>query len=341
MNNRIEWIDKLRGFAILLVVYYHVVWAGFDYKESVSCQIISTCFMHIFFFISGYLGCIKPTENIQTYPQYIYIKIKTLLMPTIIIMSIGFLYIGFTLQGVLTDLFKGGFWFTLCLFEMFILHYPIQLFLNSLKKESYRIIVGCIISLILYYLAFHISTWMPWTIIISLKQVLLYYPAMMLGYIIKKNLLQINKILHNKYIISLLIVICFYPNLELKSHGLQLLYNIIISLSRVILAYICFTSTNISMPTILNKFIRYIGRFSLEIYFLHYFVFISIPEATKYISPNIQFMNKQIQFFSLFFREFILAFPITIIIILTCLVINKLLSISPIIQSLMFGRYKK
>lgn len=342
MNNRIEWIDSLRGFAIFLVVYYHVIWAGIGYKDSVSCSIISTFFMHIFFFISGYLGCIKSNESIRTYPQYIYKKIRTLLIPTIMIVCAGFLYLDFTVRGILMDLFKGGFWFTLCLFEMLLLHYLIQIFLNLLKKESYKIIIGSIISLMFYYFAFHISIWMPCTIFISLKLVLIYYPAMMLGYIIKNFILHgKSSFLYSKYIILFLIVISIYPTLEIKQHGVQIFYNIIISLARVLLIYICFTFYTIKKQTILYKFINYIGKYSLEIYFLHYFVFISVPDAIKYLSPNVKFINEQVQFISLLFREFVIAFPITVIIILTCLGINKLLSMSSIIQALFFGKYKR
>lgn len=341
MTNRIEWIDRLKGFAIFLVVYYHVVWAGFDYKDSVSCKIITTFFMHIFFFISGYLGCINNNEKSQTFPSYIYKKIRTLLIPTIMIICVGFLYINFTFKNIISDSFKGGFWFTLCLFEMLLLHYWVQLFLNKFRKESYKLIIGCIVSLILYFLAFHITTWMPWSIFISLKQVLFYYPAMMLGYFIKKDIFRINYFLNNKYIITFLIILSLSPSLELKRHGIQLLYNLIISLVRVLLIYKCFSSFKIKETNIINRSINYIGKYSLEIYFLHYFLFISIPEATNYITTNVKYINKQTEFISLFFREFIIAFPITITIIFMSIALNKLLSMSSVIQSLIFGKYKK
>ncbi|MDO4800591.1 MAG: acyltransferase family protein, partial [Prevotellaceae bacterium] len=55
---RLEWIDAMRGFTMILVVAYHVALQGFDeeVKLSSSLPFLVLFRMPLFFFISGFLS---------------------------------------------------------------------------------------------------------------------------------------------------------------------------------------------------------------------------------------------------------------------------------------------
>ena len=53
---RIHYIDALRGFTMLLVVFAHVLTFGFGMQKSFLSELFITFRMPMFFFISGFIG---------------------------------------------------------------------------------------------------------------------------------------------------------------------------------------------------------------------------------------------------------------------------------------------
>lgn len=82
-GKRTLWLDALRGFCMFLVVYMHIsnFSIGFGVSESVVMQVIFTCFLTTFFFISGYVSY-KDSE-IWTV-RHILLKLKNKFMQLMI-----------------------------------------------------------------------------------------------------------------------------------------------------------------------------------------------------------------------------------------------------------------
>ena len=57
-GSRMEWLDAMRGFTMILVVAYHVAQFGFGESEktSVSLPFLVLFRMPLFFFVSGFLA---------------------------------------------------------------------------------------------------------------------------------------------------------------------------------------------------------------------------------------------------------------------------------------------
>ena len=55
---RLEWLDALRGFTMILVVAYHVAEMGFgeSWRHSSSMPFLVLFRMPLFFFVSGFLA---------------------------------------------------------------------------------------------------------------------------------------------------------------------------------------------------------------------------------------------------------------------------------------------
>ena len=57
-GHRIEWLDAMRGFTMILVVAYHVAQFGFveNEKSSAALPFLVLFRMPLFFFVSGFLA---------------------------------------------------------------------------------------------------------------------------------------------------------------------------------------------------------------------------------------------------------------------------------------------
>ena len=58
MKQRLEWLDAMRGFTMILVVAYHVAQSGFMESEKISASLpfLVLFRMPLFFFVSGKNG---------------------------------------------------------------------------------------------------------------------------------------------------------------------------------------------------------------------------------------------------------------------------------------------
>lgn len=57
---RLNYIDRLKGFAILTVVAGHVYLFGMDHSESIWQDVIGSFHMPLFMYMSGYLALTPP-----------------------------------------------------------------------------------------------------------------------------------------------------------------------------------------------------------------------------------------------------------------------------------------
>ena len=118
IRNRIAYIDAMRGFLILTVVFVHI----FDhalFEEGVLAtrtwiiDLICVFFLPIFFFISGLF---THKSNMRGLIEKFY----GILLPTLITWTIYNLLTGYNLYNGLNDPFKNGYWFTYALFEIWL-----------------------------------------------------------------------------------------------------------------------------------------------------------------------------------------------------------------------------
>ena len=74
MTQRIGYIDALRGFTMLLVVFSHIETFCYDipFNESILSSLFITFRMPMFFFISGYIAYKKELWNFGTYKKKTY-----------------------------------------------------------------------------------------------------------------------------------------------------------------------------------------------------------------------------------------------------------------------------
>lgn len=134
---RIEYIDALRGFTMLLVVMGHVEIFGFQLLDTPLLRIISTFHVPLFFFLSGLMAYRATLRWDGAFFRSILQKTRQLFVPTILVGALfALLHEQVSLQTFITHPYKMGYWFTIALLQMFILLYLINhLCWTSNKRE--------------------------------------------------------------------------------------------------------------------------------------------------------------------------------------------------------------
>ena len=124
MKQRIEYFDLLKGIAIFLVVMGHALTMcirGID--AAFLFKLIGQVHMPIFFFISGFL-----TYKDTFAPPALKKRFLQLIIPFFVVSALWIWYfphsslgspMSSSLTGMYCSYWKDGYWFTLCLFELF------------------------------------------------------------------------------------------------------------------------------------------------------------------------------------------------------------------------------
>lgn len=145
MTNRIRFIDGLRGFTMLLVVYHHLCCLAFPTsieKASVFNNVGMTFRMSLFFFISGFF-LYSNNYTLQLFKKRSKNRLIKQLYPTIII---ALIYCAICLDiSPLAMCFKSlkcGYWFTIVSVDLFFIGATLLYFCNSIKlSKKYQILL--------------------------------------------------------------------------------------------------------------------------------------------------------------------------------------------------------
>lgn len=140
MKQRLLYIDVLRGIAILIVIYSHILLFCVGYSEtSALTNLLRLYFLNGFFFISGFMAYKTFTPSLLEMIKNIWKKITTLLIPTLITGGLYCAYVHGNPCSFLADPAKGGYWFTIALFIMMIIYTIEDFLIKKLKNRYYSL----------------------------------------------------------------------------------------------------------------------------------------------------------------------------------------------------------
>ena len=266
---RLNYIDQIKGIAIYFVIVGHIIifcLPNFPFSR-LLLDSISTFNMPLFAFISGLLF----KHNTPPSLKIILRHIQRLIFPFISVSILFTIYKGHTLERLIWDNFKHGYWFLLSLFCVYLLAYLI-LFINK-KINTNNIFISEIMPICGLYIIFWIGTkTIPSTYLnlFSISLTMSLIPGFFCGYIINKHKL-FEKIFTKPLIFNISSII--FPTFILTNycyHYSNLPLDIIISFIAIYcFVYIIYMQRNIhnNVKNLLEKF----GRNSLGIYVCHYF----------------------------------------------------------------------
>lgn len=330
MNQRVEYIDTLKGIAIILVVMGHVVqfiWGDRFGSDQILFVIIYSFHMPLFFFLSGI--CTRTDAKGILLQK----KIQTLLYPFLLWNFIVYMQHLQVPSGSIIRIRHAGYWFLICLFYMNCfskLAQIVEFRINKKKRMVYDVILyGIIYTIVL--LVCKMTDGSELNELLCLQFIPFNMPFFILGYFIKKYG-SLNEILSSErtgfyafvtYICLMYLWIFYSDKIPHK-----LFPSILIAFTAIIAIYSLFKDKILSNK---YKFINKIGKRSLEIYLLHPLMFVGLGLLSDILADykyNLLLVLSVMSFFS-------------IVCISYCMIIAELLWRNKYVALFLFGRRSK
>lgn len=325
MNNRMAYVDRIKGLAILLVIMGHLIAISFvNANGNPLFSICETSEMFLFSFISGYV--INPSSS----SKKLYKKLCSFLCPMLIIGLLYATYCKSSYEEFFASSFKKGYWYFLFLAYCHIIMWFVSCCKIYTKKRKINFIIDIFILVIVFLMARLAKSILgvSWNSpdYLSLNILFVYWPFFYLGHISRKyNLLSIL----NKFNwISAASIILYIPFVYLYTkNGYIYMF---IAATFAIMSSCYFFYKREKSTTKFEKVLEYFGYNSLYIYLFHFFFVSSIhlDECGKWFSDTGNFL-----------LETLLVCFAAVCISLGCILISKIIRINPIINKIIFGRF--
>ena len=331
-KQRIAYIDAMRGFTMILVVFAHVCHFCFGDSKMGYNTIFILFRLPCFFMLSGWLF-----EPVSRNPFKMVAKHKAMvqLVPTFIFLLLLAPPPEFFHQlGTL----KGGYWFTFVLFEFFILYMlivragkhwtPILAFTITIASFIYARYYDSIKTssedyqlLIIDALGFlSVTTW---------RLFLFFY----IGAWMRRHFDAFIR-WTNKPIVILLISVAFFL-IASTPHKDNIMYEMFRYYAGGITGmWMVFTIFRLSISWLqkfhVSKPLQYVGTRTLDVYLLHFFF---LPRFLMDYAPLLQAYDSRL-------LEFVVIMALSLIILGLCLITSYIIRLSPFLGHYLFGVHR-
>lgn len=343
MNKRIEYIDALRGFCMYLVVYSHV-WT-YCYKTDSSKSfdhILVNFFLALFFFVSGFVAYKKDYSwTIETVAGIWKRKFVQLIIPSVVFCALlcwqlscswNIAYNPEPLWGIATS----WYWFTIQLFIFFVI-YTLTMTVVRHAKSGYQSIFLIVIALLIYCLSFSHTIIEKTQIGADLFQYLgmkhwRLYVFFTMGIIMRKHIFTVKKLIEQPIVVAVILVV-FFMMIFCSDHIILSFWKPVGAILYggvsvwVIFAFFYKYQHSFSQDRLLGRAMQYIGKRTLDIYMIHYFI---LPRhlncVGQFFSDNV---NPVIEFF--------VTSTIVLSIIIISILIGNIVRLSPLLSHYLLG----
>ena len=266
-KQRLLYLDKLRAFAMIMVVMGHIIYFCIYHEkqtDDVIFRLICTFHVPLFFFLSGIVISELPDNN------KLFIKVRKFIIPMFVVGIINAIFIN-KVKDFFINGGHNGYWYLLTLSIFYILLMPFHI--NKCKKKLFSFSLDIVISLSIW-LSLYLLTKLNYTKFDSLNfwGAYAFWPFFILRYIFRKyNFL--NYITNNKIVTILSVTLYFLLIITLfqKLNNLPIVLDFTIAIVAIIALIGIFYKYKDNITWIDNQLIL-IGNNTLYIYIYHYFI---------------------------------------------------------------------
>lgn len=337
-TGRIEFIDALRGFVMIVVVMHHV--------DIFSLNVGAFSFNHIwmqiqmptFFFISGFCAYKANTEwDLRNAGTFLSKKIPMLIIGTSIFLILFTQYRDMDLYIAIFAQFKGGYWYTYTLFLFYVFYVILCLF-----TKRYQDIIFILAAIAVYmgggpngYISFPLPEKIKGFLCMQQWHYFFYF---LIGALAHKHYSLLRRGLDNRYIISTAIVLfCvlnLYPQWKPTSGIPFRIVHLTQITSGVLILFSFFRNRQsfFSERALLGRSLQYVGKRTLDVYFIHYFL---IPFNLSQITSTL------LKEFPMPIIDLMISFILSLAIVGVSLLAGNIIRLSPFLAYWTFGQRNK
>lgn len=352
-KQRLEWLDAMRGFTMILVVANHVGAMAFEIPHGVSTslQFLVLFRMPLFFFVSGFLAYkASLVWDLATFGTLVGKKLRVQIIPTVVFFLLAATLLTKDLWATIPDWLsrptKGGYWFTIVLLYMFLVYYVFAYIESKLKVKSWISITLLFLLSLAFYESCYLPKYFSWAFgwrgrpnefmnYSSLTLLFQYFPFFLYGNIVHRYWEQAQKVMDSRWFYPIIVVVVIFAAMDtLKWHTLRLAWAILpLTLARFILLtmvvmYFRHYQEYFTKFSVIGASLQYIGRRTLDIYLIHYLFLPDLPTIGA--------------FFDKYRHNFVLDTLTTVItallVIAFCIITSNILRVSPFFRKWLFGR---
>ena len=320
MKQRIQYIDRLKGVAMMSVLIIHVIVIGnLSETPDAIAQHLYPIAMPLFMFLSGLVISSVP------WGKKLFKKLAVLLMPFFIV---GTLF-AFTCHHknpveYINNPLKYGYYYLLTLSETTIMLIPLHL--NSFDNKKKELFIDITWGIIAWGILFFCRHNLPIQIqnILDMKDFYGLWPFFYLGYLSNKYKLIDKLTSHNVYFsIDLIVLLFLYSFPGLEQYGKLKSFALIIAL--------CYLFRNREKEnSLIVNLLGYIGKNSLDVYIFHYFILTTI---------NLKDIGTWLHKDGNYFIEIILVTILAIFIAYLTILIGKSIKKSEWLKNIVYGKF--
>lgn len=331
LNSRMQYIDRLKGLAILLVVMGHVFLYTYGQPDMLANRYITSFHVPLFMFVSGYL--VYKENQIYTLKQLSY-KLKNFLIPMFVVgLILTFTQIransvndGLTIvKDFILDPGKNGYWY---LMSLSVFYCSLQCF--RLNKRG-NVFIDVLIVLIIYailsvgrHIVLH--RYNLWNDPLCVFNGADFYPFFILGYFTRKY--KWSEYLSSRQWFAYIAFTGYFVffNMDFDLQMLNTLSERFVVRLCALIAVVAFFLKRESCTSKIESLLSYFGKNTLYIYVFHYFVI-----------RNISFvpLNEWTMGYTNWILSIVLAFFVTIIAVGISIGIGKLIK-KTVLHKLLF-----
>lgn len=341
-SKRIGYIDAMRGFTMILVVYNHITCHCWGNEEMAFNDCLMRFRMPLFFFISGWV--FYKAERLwerKTIQSVLRKKFMVQIIPFSVFFLL-YLYVKDCIDLKYLGSDKHGYWFTFVLFEFFVL-YVLLAFLFQRKagdnKGDWKMFLSILfISVISFYYSLYYTRYE--TELGYVKVILGFFSFVKLRYFIffwfgtfvRKNFDRFVELTENALFMAVVIVLFFFMTLfpvVYSLEGFKYPASLFTGFCGIIIVFTFFRRKEsfFSKEKMVGGTLQFIGRRTLDIYLIHFFF---LPYNLKWLGDMLQTDENKV-------IEALIAFLLALVVTAVSLLVSEVLRLSPFLAHYLFG----
>ena len=317
MIQRYNYIDRLKGFTILLVVIGHILAFSMIGDRNPINTVIASFHMPLFMFLSG-LVIKEPKIG-----KALFVRLLQLLAPFLVVGLLFNLCINDTFESFFANDFKKGYWYLWVLAVYYIFLIPTRINITERFSFVKDIVIGIVLFVFLKFLARRIGTY-DWFSLSLMSNLWIYFYT---GFLVRRyngiSWLKKRASLFSVALLSYIPLLIFYDK-RMLIHFAQ-----IVPLTAIIILLYIFIYRNDKISKVENL-LAWIGKGTLDIYIYHYFILQII---------NIPYLGNWFIDTSNYFLEVIFLCVMAVTISCICIYIGKVIRLSSLLTMFVYGKY--